>query len=163
MSLSAELRQRLLIEASEFASSELYWDEPLNSETEPQYTARVLMPSFMEFVDQLGHDGLVLRSDGGMRPLSVTLSGRNFYPDLAVNHHRDRELAIEIKFATPTDIGTVLTTAIGQAVCYTLGGYSLALVLAVSKTGAQLLNDSMIGALNDKLMPLNIAFVELHL
>lgn len=162
MMLTEQQRLRLFQETVEFSSLRLEWHEHLDSEREPKYTARVLLPQYKMLVTALDHHGLVLRSDGATRPQPVRLSGRDFYPDLAVNYYAQRELAIEAKFVSPTNITSVLTTAIGQAVSYTSGGYNMALIVAVSTTGHQLIDSTTIGRLNDRLQPINIALVELH-
>jgi len=88
------------------------------SETEEQYTARVVRPYIDKFVKDTRSPGLVVRSDGQQQPLRVQVNGITAIPDIEIGEGREVLLAVEVKFLRDQDPSGSLTKAIGQAVLY---------------------------------------------
>jgi len=158
--LSEAQRTRLfngLVEAIE----EISWNEPLESEREPEYTSRVLAGPLLEYVQTRNHSSLILGFDGGNRPLPVVFDGQKFYPDLAIYDFGSREIAVEAKFLKQSSYSGQLTTAIGQAMIYRSFGYFAAVIVLISKEGRKVLAPATLTKLNAELEPWRVAIIQL--
>lgn len=137
------------------------WEEPLEAEKEPQYTARVLAPVIAEYVVGLGHKTLVMRHDGGDRPHPVSFDGQRFFPDLAIYDAGSRELAIEVKYLNHSSYSEQLKTAIGQGIIYRSFGYRCSIVILVTKRPHRVLSEKTLKELNSSLEPLRVGVAQL--
>lgn len=91
---------------------------PLPRETEPQFTARVLLPALRDLFEE--HKvGATFRGDGGAeRAIHAAVFGCEFYPDIGISYHTQLVLAIEVKFLRSQGTQNALATAFGQAALY---------------------------------------------
>lgn len=163
MDLSDSKLQKLSLMLKTFVETQMVWEPLENGEKEPSYTSRVLAPQVQNFLGNLNEPGLQLKADGDLRPVPIAFDGRQFYPDISIDHFTERNIAIECKFLGQSHLNAALTTAIGQAVVYRSLGYRAALVLLVSRTGDRCLPPSVQAELSGTLALSRIAVSELHL
>ena len=92
---------------------------PLDGESEPKFTRRVLAPVVRQVLDQIPGLHLQLRGDGGdEQSIPSSILGVEFFPDLAVSIGRQHVWAAEVKFLKPHSRQNSIATAVGQATVY---------------------------------------------
>jgi hypothetical protein len=155
MSLTSSQSDKLFELAKRFVKN-IAWQEPYLGEREPQYTARVLAPGLQSEVTLLRHPGLVVRSDGILTPQPVKFDRATHFPDMSINFHHDRVVAVEVKFFDDTLSGQGYLTAIGQGVIYSSLGYTWSLVILVGKNSASRIDQAAVDSLNVTLQNTNV-------
>lgn len=128
------LRTKVLTRLTEAALPQV-----LESETEPTYTGRAILPALEEMIRELNHPGLKLRGDGLERPDYVTLGHLKFTPDVAISHDHSREIAVECKFISARSVNNPVSTGIGQATLYRNLGYRLSMLILVESKPTRVL------------------------
>lgn len=93
------------------------------AETEPKFTAQVLLPWLKRHVDSLKKNGLYIRGDGGPIIKPVIWEGVPFLPDLAIVMGEEKYISFEVKLLRDQDPGGSLAKAVGQTVLYSRFGY----------------------------------------
>lgn len=90
------------------------------SETEPEYTGRVLLPLIQELLSsKTNAPDVWVRGDGSKsRAYSQTFLGLNFHPDLAIGEGSTRYWCLEVKLVRGSISTDVLSKALGQALTY---------------------------------------------
>jgi hypothetical protein len=96
---------------------------PLPGETEPQFTARVLVPKSRRCIEDLDIPGFTIAGEGVGRPIPTYLLGHRFYPDLSVSYFGHRLVAYEVKFLRRYGRSGSISTALGQCLLYQLDRY----------------------------------------
>lgn len=124
MNSFSESKAALLYSKARDALSEHFWPLPLREEMETNYTQRVILPFFLNWVKELNEKDLHVRGDGGTNPLPIIWDEINLYPDVTITIFQKRLLAIEVKFIRIEDSGGSLTKAIGQTFMYEKAGFS---------------------------------------
>lgn len=142
----------------DFCSNQISWQSPNSGEREPEYTKRVLFPQFQVLVESLHDKNVRLLSDGTLtRPTRVIFGNeQNFYPDIALELHGKRSIAIEVKFISELSWSDSFSKAIGQGVIYSTFGYSYSHILLVSETGVSNISDGDLFDLNERLSLLGV-------
>ena len=119
---------------------------PRGDQPEPSYTGDVVLPRVEEFTKNLGKDFLVVRGDGGVPPLPLTIDGLQFFPDLEIVSFTDRYIALEVKILRGGDFTGALTKALGQALIYrTLGVRDSHVVLIDHRYTSSKIHDPLLG------------------
>lgn len=104
---------------------------PFSSESEPQFTRRVLAPIVREVLNTLPGLNLHFRGDGGdEQAIPASMLGVEFFPDLAVSAGQQHVWAAEVKFLKSHARQSSIATAVGQATIYRRR-YSLVSVILV--------------------------------
>lgn len=121
------------------------FDPPLENETEPEYTARVITPFIQKVVaSKTKARGIWVKGDGTSRQaFARTFMGLRFHPDVAVGQNDEKHWCAEVKLVRNALIGDVLTKAIGQALMYREGYNSVTIVLLVNKSSNKKLEHGM--------------------
>jgi hypothetical protein len=122
-SLSESKVELLYIKALEAISNSVF-SAPLDSEKEPAFTNRVVLPFVSAWVKSLNENGLHVRGDGGLNPLRLVWDEVSFYPDITIMNFQDRLVSYEVKFLRMEDPGGSLTKAIGQTMIYEKAGFA---------------------------------------
>lgn len=99
------------------------FEPPRDSEREPDFTGRVLLPWLTIWVKGLNHPGLYVRGDGGPSVPPITWQGITIFPDLVIVDGPSKYVALEVKVISDVDPGGSLTKAVGQSVLYAKLGY----------------------------------------
>ena len=109
-----------LQEYLEKAISDLEFPQPLQEETEPQYTARVVMPLIQAAIAQkVSNTAVWVKGDGAaLQAFSRTFFGFRFHPDIAVGQGTVNYWCAEVKLSRSGFNGDMLAKAIGQAYIY---------------------------------------------
>lgn len=94
------------------------------TETEPKFTANVLLPWLRLKVESVNKAGLYVRGDGGPVIKPVVWEGVPFLPDLSIVMGDDKYVAFEVKLLRDQDPGGSLSKAVGQTLLYSKLGYS---------------------------------------
>ena len=97
---------------------------PLQTEKEPAYTKRVVLPAVSHWVTSLNAGALHVRGDGGANPLRVVWDDIVLYPDVTIMNFHERLISFEVKFIRNDDPGGSLTKALGQTLMYEKAGFA---------------------------------------
>jgi hypothetical protein len=114
------------------------FDPPSLDETEPAFTARVLMPLIHTVQRRIGLDGVTLAGEGMTRVVPTYLLGHRFYPDMAVSYFGKRLVAYEVKFLRKRGRPNSLATALGQSLLYQLDRYHRVRAVLIDSLGVGL-------------------------
>jgi hypothetical protein len=86
---------------------------------EESLTALVVQPAVMSAIGEIGIDGLIVAGDGRERAApTVSWSGWQFRPDVAVLFRNQRLLAVEVKLLRGRGSGDAGAKGLGQATIY---------------------------------------------
>ncbi len=96
---------------------------PREGETEPLFTAHILLPQVRLRIQELGIQGVTATGDGSARPTPTYLLGHRFYPDMSVSYFGERLVAYEVKFLRQGGRSNAISTALGQCLLYQLDRY----------------------------------------
>jgi hypothetical protein len=107
---------------------------PIAGETEPAYTARVLMPALRSALQSADLRQVVLSGDGITPAPSVAFWGLEFKPDIALSLDGRRLCAFEVKYLSVSARQDSLTKAIGQAHLYRILGYPAVCVWLIERS-----------------------------
>jgi hypothetical protein len=93
---------------------------PGDNETEPQYTARVLLPKVERLVsDRVSDPSLWVKGDGAnSRAYALTFMGFAFHPDIAIGDKSGNYWCAEVKLSRSGFSGDVIAKALGQSLIY---------------------------------------------
>lgn len=157
-SISPVLKLQRLID--EFCSTELDWEIPSQSESEPTYTGRVLVPKFEAFVRRVSEPNLTFRADKSSygRPKPIFFDNQPMYPDISFEYLGIRSVAIEVKYLEDQGFSGSMATAIGQGLAYAAWGYEYSHVLMISKTGGFVVPKIEVNVLNENLKNSGVKF-----
>jgi hypothetical protein len=108
---------------------------PFDHESEPAYTANVLMPIAEGLRHRLGIEGVTLAGEGTSRVVPTYLLGHRFYPDIALSFYGRRLAAYEVKFLRASGRPNSMSTAIGQCLLYQLDRYPRARAVLIDWVG----------------------------
>lgn len=119
--------------------------QPRVDQPETNYTGEVILPRVEDFTRNLGKDFLVVRGDGGVPPLPLTIDGLQFFPDVEIVSFTDRYISLEVKILRGGDFTGALTKALGQALIYrTLGVRESHVLLVDSRSTSQKIHDPLL-------------------
>jgi hypothetical protein len=110
-------------------------DRPTISESEPEFTGRVLQPIVGSVLSEIRHAGLKRMGDGATSVRTVHAFGLNFYPDIAISYFDQLLLAVEVKVLRGFGRQSAICSAMGQAILYRSAGYASSLVVLVDAEG----------------------------
>jgi len=93
---------------------------PRAGESEPSYTARVILPFLQSKVlEKTKSPKVWFRGDGAaLRAFSSSFLGLKFHPDVALGEGRQKLWCLEVKLIRSSLSGDVVTKALGQALVY---------------------------------------------
>ena len=120
----SEDEEAQLIELIDSAIQETPLRNPAPAESEPTYTARVLMPIAKGVIQRVGLDGVTLAGEQSTRVAPTYFLGHSFFPDMGVSYFARRLVAYEVKFLREQGRPNALSTALGQCLLYQLERYS---------------------------------------
>jgi hypothetical protein len=136
--VSSELddaQRQQLVEVFDRAFAVATLPNPRESETEPQYAARVLLPIAVAAREKLGLSGVTISGEGAGTVVPTYLLTHRFYPDFAVSYFGERLLAVEVKFLRRGGRSSAIAMALGQCLLYQLDRYPYARALLVDLRG----------------------------
>lgn len=110
-------------------------ERPRSSESEPEFTARVLQPVVQSVLSDIKHAGLKRMGDGAASVRTVSAFGLSFYPDIAISYFDQLLIAIEVKVLRDFGRQSAICSALGQAMLYRSAGYSQSLVVLIDAGG----------------------------
>lgn len=111
--------------------------KPLTAESEPAYTARVLIPVVEAVRQRLALDGVTIAGDGTTRTVPTYLLGHRFYPDMSISFYGRRLAAYEVKFLRAGPRSNAISTAFGQCLLYQLDRYPRVRAVLLDRTGTR--------------------------
>jgi hypothetical protein len=116
----SEKASKNLQEYLEKVIADLDFPPPLQEETEPQYTARVVMPLVREAIAcKVSNTAVWVKGDGAaLQAFSRTFFGFRFHPDIAVGQDLVNYWCAEVKLSRSGFNGDILAKAVGQAYIY---------------------------------------------
>lgn len=102
---------------------------------EVSITAGWVRPLIETAVSGLGHLGLTVAGDGGLKVKPLPVFGLLFSPDVTVFYYEQPLFALEVKLARRGSGQTAVTRALGQATVYRVAGFPMAAILILNAGG----------------------------